>query len=180
MEYVVDLFTHREGYEQNQLMHVYHVVNMHALSTLFGCYNAVDDLLYDEFSTSTCNSTSTKSTCTSSRWANATGPFTSNGHSLPTTLETITRSDEEWNSGKPMYPVPTDKKSSEDRLPDDPNFPWGGEDSPIHRHHNTTKLGDGTRDGDLLPRSEWRLRWEMALTKVKSIWQRPEIKEEET
>ncbi|KAF7553977.1 hypothetical protein G7Z17_g3231 [Cylindrodendrum hubeiense] len=102
--------------------------------------------------------------------------FGSTGYTLLTTLETVTRSDEEWDSGKPMYPVPTGKKSSEDKLPNNPNYPWGG-DSPIHRHQNTTRLGDGTRDGDLLPRSEWRRRWETIVRKLKAVWQqqRPEI-----
>ncbi|KPM38781.1 hypothetical protein AK830_g7777 [Neonectria ditissima] len=151
---------------------------MYGISTLFGCYSAADDSLHHELFPLGLWDSPTMSTCTLSRWANATGSFTSDGHSLPTTLETITRSDEEWNSGKPMYPVPTGEKSSEDKLPNNPNFPWGGEDSPIHRHQNTTKLGDGTRDGDLLPRSKWRSRWDMALAKVKSIWQRPKSKDE--
>ncbi|KAH7019139.1 hypothetical protein EDB80DRAFT_190105 [Ilyonectria destructans] len=119
---------------------------------------------------SSCNSTSSTSTCTSGLWANTTGPFTSKGS--PTTLETVTRSDEDWNSGKPMYPTPTGKKSSEDELPDNPNYPWGG-DSPIHRHQNATRLGDGTRDRDILPRSEWKRRWETAVTRLRAIWQQP-------
>jgi hypothetical protein len=69
------------------------------------------------------------------------------------------------------YPIPTDRIAPSDVLPDDPNFPWGN-DSPIHRHQNSSELGIGTGDidGSLNVKTDWRLQWENVKDKLKGLW----------
>ncbi|KAF4949459.1 hypothetical protein FGADI_8911 [Fusarium gaditjirri] len=68
-------------------------------------------------------------------------------------------------SARDDYPTPTD------RVPEDPNFPWGN-DSPIHRHQNSSELGPGEGDGDggLSKRTNWRLKWESVRDKLEGLW----------
>lgn len=53
-----------------------------------------------------------------------------------------TRGNRKALSGSGLYPTPNGGQWPENRLPNDPNFPWGG-DSPVHRHQNTTELSEG-------------------------------------
>ncbi|KAF9766542.1 hypothetical protein IL306_001038 [Fusarium sp. DS 682] len=126
--------------------------------------------------------TGTPSTITSSsgelptystmHWLNMTHTFgvkdtdTSTDQPL-TTLRTVTKERaEESGSTRDDYPTPTD------RVPEDPNFPWGN-DSPIHRHQNSSELGVGTGEGDgdggLSERIDWRLQWDNVKDKLKRL-----------
>ncbi|KAF4500305.1 MUC1-Extracellular alpha-1,4-glucan glucosidase [Fusarium agapanthi] len=127
---------------------------------------------------STCNTTSS-----TVHWSNMTHTFgvkdteTSTYQPL-TTLRTVTKAqtEEESSSTGDDYPTPTD------RVPDDPNFPWGN-DSPIHRHQNSSELGPGENDGDgdggLSKRINWRLRWENVRDKVEGLWRGQALKSED-
>ncbi|KAH7175485.1 hypothetical protein EDB81DRAFT_874330 [Dactylonectria macrodidyma] len=163
--------------EHNEPIHIHFAIDdMLRFSQLYPVHNTAHTASYNELFGLNRRNSATMVLFSTSTDANEFVTYASNesnGFPLPTTLETVTRSSEEWASGKPMYPVPTDQKTPEDRLPDNPNFPWGG-DSPIHRHQNTTELGDGTRDSDLLPRSQWRRRWEDAMMRLQAIWQQPQ------
>ncbi|KAL5587579.1 hypothetical protein FOVSG1_012715 [Fusarium oxysporum f. sp. vasinfectum] len=117
---------------------------------------------------STCNTTSSMV-----HWLNMTLTFgvkdteTSTCQPL-TTLRTVTKAQtEESGSAGDDYPTPTG------RVPEDPNFPWGN-DSPIHRHQNSSELGPGESDGDgdggLSKRINWRLRWENVRDKLEGLW----------
>ncbi|PNP60731.1 hypothetical protein FNYG_14491 [Fusarium nygamai] len=124
---------------------------------------------------STCNTTSS-----TVHWSNMTHTFgvkyteTSTYQPL-TTLRTVTKAQIEEGSGSAGddYPMPTD------RFPEDPNFPWGN-DSPIHRHQNSSELGPGENGGDgdggLSKRSNWRLRWENVRDKLEGLWRGQALK----
>ncbi|KAH6894092.1 hypothetical protein B0T10DRAFT_479490 [Thelonectria olida] len=119
--------------------------------------------------TSICNSSSTTSTCNTSRWVNATAKSTSlqsMGNAQPTTLETVTTGDPGSNVAKSNYPSAA--ATGVDKLPDDPNFPWGG-DSPIHRHGNVSELGAGSHK-EPPSFSPPRRRWEQVVSKLRSLW----------
>ncbi|KAF4457285.1 putative MUC1-Extracellular alpha-1,4-glucan glucosidase [Fusarium austroafricanum] len=83
-----------------------------------------------------------------------------------TTLRTVTKA-----RAKESGSAEGDDTAPTDRVPEDPNFPWGS-DSPIHRHQNSSELGIGTDDGDggLSKRVDWRLRWVNIKDKVKGLW----------
>ncbi|KAG5808911.1 hypothetical protein H9Q71_006623 [Fusarium xylarioides] len=131
---------------------------------------------------STCNTTSSWV-----HWSNMTHTFgvkdteTSTYQPL-TTLRTVTKAQTEEESGSAGddYPTPTE------RVPEDPNFPWGN-DSPIHRHQNSSELGPGGNDGDgdgdgdggLSKRVNWRLRWENVRDKVEGLWRGQALKSED-
>ncbi|KAF5644283.1 extracellular alpha-1 4-glucan glucosidase [Fusarium tjaetaba] len=127
---------------------------------------------------STCNTTSS-----TVHWLNMTHTFgvkdteTSTYQPL-TTLRTVTKAQTEEGSGSAGddYPTPTD------RSPEDPNFPWGN-DSPIHRHQNSSELSPGENDGDgdggLSKRSSWRLRWENVRDKLEGLWRGQALKSED-
>ncbi|KAF5595360.1 MUC1-extracellular alpha-1 4-glucan glucosidase [Fusarium pseudoanthophilum] len=127
---------------------------------------------------STCNTTSN-----TVHWSNMTHTFgvkdteTSTYQPL-TTLRTVTKAQTEEGSGSAGddYPTPTD------RFPEDPNFPWGN-DSPIHRHQNSSELSPGENDGDgdggLSKRSNWRLRWENVRDKLEGLWRGQALKSED-
>lgn len=70
-----------------------------------------------------------------------------------------------------VYPVPTGKKAPDNELPENPNYPWGG-DSPLHRHRNVTELGDGLDAGAKRIRSSWSSRLGRIVDKVKRVWKR--------
>ncbi|ENH61743.1 hypothetical protein FOC1_g10014694 [Fusarium oxysporum f. sp. cubense race 1] len=94
-----------------------------------------------------------------------------------TTLRTVTKAQtEESGSAGDDYPTPTG------RVPEDPNFPWGN-DSPIHRHQNSSELGPGESDGDsdggLSKRINWRLRWENVRDKLEGLWHGQALKSED-
>ncbi|KAF5641981.1 extracellular alpha-1,4-glucan glucosidase [Fusarium sp. NRRL 25303] len=120
---------------------------------------------------STCNTTSS-----TVHWSNMTHTFgvkdteTSTYQPL-TTLRTVTKAQTggELGSTGDDYPTPTD------RVPEDPNFPWGN-DSPIHRHQNSSELGPGENDGDgdggLSKRISWHPRWENVRDKLEGLWRR--------
>ncbi|KAF4995709.1 hypothetical protein FGRMN_4955 [Fusarium graminum] len=88
-----------------------------------------------------------------------------------TTLKTVTNV-RQGVSGSVVddYPTPTDRVTPSDGSPGDPNLPWGN-DSPIHRHQNSSELGIGTSDigGGLSARASWRV-WEKVKDKLKSLW----------
>ncbi|KAF5722594.1 MUC1-extracellular alpha-1 4-glucan glucosidase [Fusarium mundagurra] len=127
---------------------------------------------------STCNTTSS-----TLHWSNMTHTFgvkdTKTSHYQPlTTLQTVTKAHTEKESGSARddYPTPTE------RVPEDPNFPWGN-DSPIHRHQNSSELGPGENDGDgdggLTKRVNWRLRWENVRDKLEGLWCGQALKSED-
>ncbi|KAF4339420.1 extracellular alpha-1 4-glucan glucosidase [Fusarium beomiforme] len=96
---------------------------------------------------STCNTKGSMSCNSTAHWSSMTHTFgvkdtdTSTYQPL-TTLRTVTKERaEESGSAGDDCPTPTD------RVPEDPNFPWGN-DSPIHRHQNSSELGVGTGEGD--------------------------------
>ncbi|KAF5638703.1 extracellular alpha-1 4-glucan glucosidase [Fusarium sp. NRRL 52700] len=95
-----------------------------------------------------------------------------------TTLRTVTtaQTQEESGSAGDDYPTPTE------RVPEDPNFPWGN-DSPIHRHQNSSELGPDENDGDgdegLSKRINWRLRWENVRDKLEGLWRGQALKSED-
>ncbi|QGI96791.1 hypothetical protein CEK26_009860 [Fusarium fujikuroi] len=127
---------------------------------------------------STCNTTSS-----TVHWSNMTHTFgvkdteTSTYQPL-TTLRTVTKAQTggELGSTGDDYPTPTD------RVPQDPNFPWGN-DSPIHRHQNSSELGPGENDGDgdggLSKRISWRPRWENVRDKLEGLWRGQTLKSED-
>ncbi|KAH7316468.1 hypothetical protein B0I35DRAFT_479309 [Stachybotrys elegans] len=87
--------------------------------------------------------------------------ISSSRYPLPTTLETLVISgsprQSESESGQSQsqsqsvegQAEPSGSELVATKLPDDPNFPWGG-DSPVHRHGNTTELGEGVNPGQSL------------------------------
>ncbi|EXA40553.1 hypothetical protein FOQG_01504 [Fusarium oxysporum f. sp. raphani 54005] len=137
----------------------------------------VSALTATEDVSSTCNTTSSMV-----HWLNMTLTFgvkdteTSTCQPL-TTLRTVTKAQtEESGSAGDDYPTPTG------RVPEDPNFPWGN-DSPIHRHQNSSELGPGESDGDgdggLSKRINWRLRWENVRDKLEGLWHGQALKSED-
>lgn len=98
---------------------------------------------------------------------------------MPTTLKTSTTTSESIQ-GSPgvAYPIPTGTKSPSRDLPDNPNYPWGG-NSPVHRHHNVTELKEGV-EGGLQGRGSWP-GWGDSIQKLKSLWQqqKQDMKEED-
>ncbi|KAG7412352.1 hypothetical protein Forpe1208_v008948 [Fusarium oxysporum f. sp. rapae] len=145
----------------------------------------VSSLSYVSALTATEDVSSTCSTTSSTvHWSNMTHTFgvkdtkTSTYQPL-TTLRTVTKvQSEQSGSAGDDYPTPTD------RVPEDPNFPWGN-DSPIHRHQNSSELGPGEGDGDgdgdggLSKRINWRLKWENVRDKLEGLWHGQALKTED-
>ncbi|KAI1049922.1 hypothetical protein LB506_001519 [Fusarium annulatum] len=127
---------------------------------------------------SACNTTSS-----TVHWSNMTHTFgvkdtETRTYQPLTTLRTVTKAqtDGELGSTGDDYPTPTD------RVTEDPNFPWGN-DSPIHRHQNSSELGPGENDGDgdggLSKRISWRPRWENVRDKLEGLWRGQTLKSED-
>jgi hypothetical protein len=71
---------------------------------------------------------------------------------LPATFSTSLRSNKDTpRPGSPSQPEATDRIAwqPETGLPDDRDYPWGG-DSPIHRHQSVTQLEAGLKAGGFL------------------------------
>lgn len=89
---------------------------------------------------------------------------------LPTTLKTSTTATESEtdDSGTSAYPVPTGEESLVDKIPNDPNLPWGGH-GPAHTHYNNTHHNEGIT---LHARNALASRWDAVINNVKAIWHR--------
>jgi hypothetical protein len=92
-----------------------------------------------------------------------TGPY-----SGPTTFETSRSGSQSGSPQWPVYPEPTGNLSPAERLPNNPDYPWGG-DSPIHRHANVTNLEAGlgsSPNSKKKKRSVWRSKLETAFGRM--------------
>lgn len=114
-----------------------------------------------------------ESSCTDSQL----GPYS---HMWPTTLRTVTTSDADTSSHEKEsdYPFPTSQEQSNvDELPDNPNYPWGG-DSPVHRHQPVTHPGEAN-NGAVPKHGMKRSRWDRAVSKAKAKWHESRQEEDE-
>lgn len=91
--------------------------------------------------------------------------------SEPTTLKTVTTASDSSSrdSGtESEYPVPTSSKDDDgraDTLPDNPNYPWGG-DGPVHRHRPVISPDDQASDEAGPKRAMKRRRWDRGWTEL--------------
>ena len=54
-------------------------------------------------------------------------------------------------------------------LPNNPNYPWGG-DSPIHRHENVTELNNGMARVGVDARTYAWPRWAEVVDRLRTLW----------
>ncbi|RGP77911.1 muc1-extracellular alpha-1,4-glucan glucosidase [Fusarium longipes] len=120
-----------------------------------------------------CNTTSSMTSYSTARWSNTTKTFgikdTSTYGSL-TTFKTVTtvRAEESvslWDD----YPTPTDRVTSSEALPENPNF-TSGNDFPAHRHKDVPNVGISVDNGGVSKSGYWRRQWENAKDKIQSVW----------
>ncbi|QPH18786.1 hypothetical protein C2857_003883 [Epichloe festucae Fl1] len=93
---------------------------------------------------------------------------TTNSHTVFTTLKTListeTGTSEPQASNDPA-PTPTERPQTPPKLPNNPNFPWGG-DSPTHRHQSVAALGAGVPRGSLWTRWTNKIRNKMRFVRL--------------
>lgn len=105
--------------------------------------------------------------------------------SEPTTLRTVTTtSDSSSRDGgsETEYPVPTSSKDDDgraDTLPNNPNYPWGG-DGPVHRHRPVISPDDQASDEAGPKRGMKRRRWDRDWTELLLSRLRPHTEQDIT
>ena len=85
------------------------------------------------------------------------------------TIATVSESAENGSRGL-THPTPTGEEGLSNKLPADPNFPWGGQ-GPAHRHQNATELNEGMNGDTIIERSVWWSRFGNAVDRLKAYWQ---------
>lgn len=82
------------------------------------------------------------------------------------TVTTTSDSSSRDGGAESDYPFPTGKEDDNaDRLPNNPNYPWGG-DGPVHRHRPVTDPKNKASDEAGPKHGTKHSRWDRVLTKL--------------